>query len=161
MRKANAAIIRERIPIPTVDEVLENLNGSAVFSKLNLRMGFHQIELDEDSRDITTFATHDGLFRYKRLSFGVNSAHKKYQQIVRQVVSDISGVQNIADDLIVHGKNNEEHDRNLQSLAVIGEEESHPQPSEVSIQDGQGSLHGTPCVKVWYRSNRRESSCCT
>ena len=74
MRKANAAIIRERIPIPTVDEVLENLNGGAVFSKLDLCLGFHQIELDEDSRDITTFATHDGLFRYKRLSFGVNSA---------------------------------------------------------------------------------------
>ena len=52
MRKANAAIICERIPIPTVDEVLENLNGSAVFSKLDLCLGFHQIELDEDSRDI-------------------------------------------------------------------------------------------------------------
>ena len=113
VRKANAAIIRERIPIPTVDEVLETLDGSAVFSKLDLCLGFHQIELDEDSRDITIFATHDGLFRYKTLSFGVNSAPEKYQQIVRQVVSDINGVQNIADDLIMHGKNNQEHDRNL------------------------------------------------
>ena len=52
MRKANEAIIRERIPIPTVDEVFGNLNGSAVFSKLDLRLGFHQIELDEDSTDI-------------------------------------------------------------------------------------------------------------
>jgi len=89
MREANAAIICERIPIPTVDEVLENLKGSTMFSKLDLRLGFHQIELDKDSRDITTFTTHDGLFRYKRLSFGVNSAPEKYQQIVRQVVSDI------------------------------------------------------------------------
>ena len=85
----------------------------AVFSKLDLRLGFHQIELDEESRDITTFATHKGLFRYKRLSFGVNSAPEKYQQIIRQVVADIGGVQNIADDLIVHGESNEEHDRNL------------------------------------------------
>ena len=53
------------------------------------------MRIDEDSRDITTFATHDGLFRYKRLSFGVNSAPEKYQQIVRQVVSDINGVQNM------------------------------------------------------------------
>ena len=66
MREANAAIICERIPIPTVDEVLENLNGSAVFSELDLCLGFHQIELDEDSLDITKFATHDGSFRYKR-----------------------------------------------------------------------------------------------
>ena len=124
MRKANADIVRERIPIPTVDEVLENLNGSAVFSKLDLCLGFHQIELDEDSRDITTFATHDGLFRYNRLSFGVNSAPEKYQQILRQVVSDINGVQNIADDLIVHGKNNAEHDRNLHRVLQRLEEKN-------------------------------------
>ena len=79
MRKANQAIIRERIPIPTVDEVVENLSGSTVFSKLDLCLGFHQIELDEESRDITTFAAHEGLFRYKRLSYGVNSAPETYQ----------------------------------------------------------------------------------
>ena len=85
MRKANEAIVRERIPMPTVDEVLENLNGSSVFSKLDLRLGFHQIELDEESRHTTTFGTHDGLCRYKRLSFGVNSALEKYQQIISSV----------------------------------------------------------------------------
>ena len=95
MRKENAAIIREGIPIPTVGEVLENLNGSAVFSKLDLSLGFHQIELDENSRNITTFATHDGLVSYKRPSFGVNSAPEKYQQIVRQVVFDISGARTL------------------------------------------------------------------
>ncbi|KAL9962466.1 hypothetical protein ACROYT_G031571 [Oculina patagonica] len=116
MRKANAAIIRERIPIPTVYEVLENLNGSTVFSKLDLRLGFHKIELDEGSDD--------GLFRYKRLSFGVNSAPEKYQQIVTQVISDVGGVQNIADDLIVHGKNDREHDRNLNRLMQRLEEKN-------------------------------------
>ena len=124
MRKANQAIVRERIPIPTVDEVVENLNGSAVFLKLDLRLGFHQIELDEESRDITTFATHEGLFRYKRLSFGVNSAPEKYQQIIRQVVSDIEGVLNIADDLVVHGKGIEEHDQSLHKVLQRLEEKN-------------------------------------
>ncbi|PFX18927.1 Transposon Ty3-G Gag-Pol polyprotein [Stylophora pistillata] len=60
--------------------------------------------------------------RYKRLSFGVKSAPEKYQQIISQVVSDIGGFQNIADDLIVHGKNNEEHDRHLHKvLQRLGE----------------------------------------
>ena len=54
-RKGNAAIIRERRPIPTVDEVLENPNDSAKFSKLDLRLGFYRIKLDEDCRDIATF----------------------------------------------------------------------------------------------------------
>ena len=95
-----------------------------MFSKLDLRLGFHQIELDEESLDITTFATHEGLFRYKRLSFGVNSAPEKYQQIIRQVVSDIDGVQNIADDLIVHGKSIEEHDQSLHKVLQRLEEKN-------------------------------------
>ena len=77
MRRANEANIHERLPIPTIDEVLESLNRSAVFSKLDLSRGFHQIELDAASRDITAFATHDGIFRYKRLSFAVNAAPEK------------------------------------------------------------------------------------
>ena len=74
MRRANEAIIRERHPIPSVDEVLQGLNASTVFSELDLNMRFHQLELKPKPREITTFATHSGLYRYKRLLFGVNSA---------------------------------------------------------------------------------------
>ena len=124
VRRANEAISRERLPIPTVDEVLEELNGSTVFSKLDLRHGFHQVELHADSRDITTFVTHDGLFRYKRLSFGVNAAPEKYQYIISQVIADIEGVINIADDLIVHGKTVAEHDQSLHKLLARLEEKN-------------------------------------
>jgi len=86
MRRANQAIIRERLPIPTVDEVLEELNGSTVFSKLYLRHGFHQVELHAEPRDITTFITHGDLFRFERLSFGVNAAPEKYQHVISQVM---------------------------------------------------------------------------
>ena len=58
MRRANEAIIRGRHPIPTVDEVLQSMNGLIVFSKLYLRWGYHQLELTPASREITTFATH-------------------------------------------------------------------------------------------------------
>ncbi len=54
MRQANAAIIRERFPIPTVDELLQGMNGSAIFSKLDLKWGYHQLELTPESIDITT-----------------------------------------------------------------------------------------------------------
>ena len=62
MRKANEAIVRERHPIPTIEEILYDLNGATVFSKLDLKWGFHQIELEEQSRDITTFVTHRGFY---------------------------------------------------------------------------------------------------
>ena len=56
------------------------------------------------------------VFPQKRLSFGVNAAPEKYQHIISQVTSDIEGVVNTADDLIVHGKTVVEHDQTLQKL---------------------------------------------
>ena len=82
MRRVNQAVIRERFPIPTIDEVMLEMNGSSVFSKLDLRMGYHQIELDGESRKLTTFNTHRGLFRYKRLMFGISAAPEIYQNVI-------------------------------------------------------------------------------
>ena len=106
------AIMRECHPIPTIEEILSDLNGSTVFSKLDLKWGFHQVELEEKSQEITTSVTHRGLYRYKRLMFGISSAPEKYQ-IISDVIQGCSGVANIADDLIVHRADLEEHDRNL------------------------------------------------
>ncbi|CAB4022188.1 Transposon Tf2-9 poly, partial [Paramuricea clavata] len=74
------------------------------------------IELEEQSRDITTFVTHRGLYRYKRLMFGITSAPEKYQKIISDVIQGCNGVANIADDLIVYGCDLQEHDRNLHAV---------------------------------------------
>ena len=74
MRRANEAIERERHHIPTIEEVLYELNWTTVYSKLDLKWGFNQVELEESSRKITTFVSHRGLFRCKRLMFGITSA---------------------------------------------------------------------------------------
>ena len=58
MRQANKAIKRERHLTPTLDEIMADLNNAKVFSKLDLNQGYHQLELHEDSRYITTFSTH-------------------------------------------------------------------------------------------------------
>ncbi|XP_014673090.1 PREDICTED: uncharacterized protein LOC106813466 [Priapulus caudatus] len=87
MRQANKAIIRERHYIPTVDEVLHEMNNSKVFSKLDVKWGYHQVELNPESRDITTFVTHAGLFRYKRFMFGISAAPEKYQHVLEQVLA--------------------------------------------------------------------------
>ena len=116
MRRANKAIVRERHPIPTLQEVLYDLNGATVFSKIDLKWGFHQIELEEDSRDITTFVSNRRLYRYRRLMFGITSAPEKYQKIVSDVLAGCSGVANIADDLIIYGTDLIEHDLNLRKV---------------------------------------------
>ncbi|PFX31209.1 Uncharacterized protein K02A2.6 [Stylophora pistillata] len=117
MRCANQAIVRERQPIPTIVEVLQDLNGSTVFSRVDLKWRFQQIPLADESRHVTTFVTHRGLYRYTRLMFGVTSAPEKYQQIIQGVLRGCEGVANVADDLIIHGRGEEQHDKRL--LAVL------------------------------------------
>ena len=113
MRRANTAIQRERHLTPTVDDIIHDLNDAKVFSKIDLRSGYHQLELHPDSRPITTFSTHKGLYRYKRLSFGVCSASEVFQSVIQQTLSDITGVRNFSDDIIVFGTNQADHDAAL------------------------------------------------
>ena len=77
LREPNKAIRRERHPMPTFDDLVSDLNGSTVFSKLDLTNAYHQLELDEASRYITTFTTHIGLRRH-------NSYYRNDQQVSRQ-----------------------------------------------------------------------------
>ena len=74
MWEANKAVKREKPLMPTIDDLVAELNGATVFSKLDLLPGYHQLELEPQSRNITTFSTHIGLRRYKRLVFGINAA---------------------------------------------------------------------------------------
>ena len=113
MRHPNKAIKRERHITPTIDEITTVLNKACVFSKFDLNQGYHQIELAEESRYITTFSTHLGLRRYKRLNFGGTSAAEIFQNVIRETLTGIPGTMNISDDILVYGKSQEEHNSNL------------------------------------------------
>lgn len=119
MRRANEAVRRVQHPIPTVEEVLQDLNDSTVFSKLDIKWAYHQIELDPESREITTFITDKGLYRYKRLMFGISCAPEMYQNVLQQILQECEGVHNIMDDIVVHGSSREEHDARLEKVVKI------------------------------------------
>jgi transposase InsO family protein len=122
MREANRAIERERHQVPTVDEIVSDLDGATVFSKLDLKAGYHQLELDPKSRSITTFSANGKLYRYKRLSFGVSSASEVFNEAIQSVIQDVPGTKNISDDIIVYGKGTEHHDQIMdQALSKISE----------------------------------------
>lgn len=63
MWRANRAVLREKHPLPVIDELLGGINGAIRFSKLDIKDAYHQIEISERSREITTFITKYGLFR--------------------------------------------------------------------------------------------------
>ena len=87
-----------------------------MFSKLDLKWGFHQITLDKESRNITTFVTHRGLYRYKRLMVGLSLAPEKYQEVISDVLKSCNDVANIADDINVFGTNASEHNACLHAV---------------------------------------------
>ena len=116
MRLANNVISRERHLTPTIDDIVHDLNGAAVFSKLDLNNGYHQLEVHPESRYITTFTTHLGLRRYKRLNFGISSAAEVFQNVIQTVLEGLKGVRNISDDIIVYGATQKEHDVNLKAV---------------------------------------------
>ena len=74
MRQANQAVLRERYQISTVEEVLQDFNQSTVLSKLDIKLAYHQIVLDPESRQIITFITNKDMYRCKRLMFGLSCA---------------------------------------------------------------------------------------
>ena len=113
MRATNTAIKRIRHPIPTVKDISLELNGSKFFSKLDMSQAYHQLELSPQSRSITTFATQAGLYRYKRLNYGTNSAAEMFQHTLAQVLKGLKGVRNMADDIIISAPIREAHNAAL------------------------------------------------
>ena len=80
---------------------------------VDLSQVYHQLVLDEQSRYVTTFSTHIGLFRYKHLNYGTNASAEIFQYVLQRELQGLPGVRNIADDVIVFGATRAEHDANL------------------------------------------------
>ena len=118
MCKPNEALCRTHHPYPTSEEILQDLNGSQFFSKIDLKECYHQIELTESSRHLTTFKTHAGLRRYKRLPYGASVGSEVCQHVIGQVLEGCHNARNIADDILVHGTTREEHDRSLENVLL-------------------------------------------
>ena len=91
-------------------------DGAKCFSRLDLKSALNQMELDEESRHLTMFITHDGLFRYKRVCFGLASAPSCFQSMMSSILHGIPGVTCFIDDIVVYGETRQDHDTNLRMV---------------------------------------------
>ena len=111
----NTAIKRVQYVIPTVEDVSYELNGAKFFSKLDHSLAYHQLELDKQSRHITTFSTQIDVFRYTRLNYGTIAAAKVFQHTLQQHLQGIKGVENSTDEILMFGSTRDDHDSALEA----------------------------------------------
>ncbi|KAK2725576.1 hypothetical protein QYM36_000169 [Artemia franciscana] len=112
----NKAIKRPYYPVPSFDDAVAELDGAAVFSRLDARSGYWILPLSTRSSYYTTFSTIYGQYRWKRYPFGLVSAQDEFQRKMEEAFEGLEGIRILVDDILVYGKNREEHDQRLSAI---------------------------------------------
>jgi hypothetical protein len=108
-RNVNKAIQASNLPIPRQEDIKAKLSGAKVFSKMDFKSAFWQLELHPDSRYLTVFHANDKLYRYKRLTMGVKPAQGELNMALQPLFAHIPQAHLIHDDLIVATETDAEH----------------------------------------------------
>lgn len=116
LKPLNESVLREVHPIPKVDDILAQLAGAKIFSKLDANSGFWQIPLSDQSKLLTTFVTPFGRYCFNKLPFGISSAPELYQKRMNHMLEGLPGVLCLIDDTLIHGKDRAEHDARLTAV---------------------------------------------
>lgn len=108
MRGPNKAIKREYFRLPLFHEMKVKLHGAKFFTKLELTSAYYHLELTKDSRDLSTFLSEGGMYRFTRLMFGVNCAPEIFQRAMTQILDGIDNVIIYIDDILMFASSIEE-----------------------------------------------------
>ncbi|KAL2077680.1 hypothetical protein ACEWY4_027184 [Coilia grayii] len=112
----NPALRIEHYPIPRIEDLFASLSGGHRFSKLDLSQAYLQVPVNMGSRKYLTITTHKGMFCYNRLPFGITSAPSIFQRIMDQVLQGLPNVHCFLDDILVTGRDDAHHLRNLEAV---------------------------------------------
>ena len=114
----NAHTRKDSFPLPHIQDTISHFKGMQYFSSLDLASGYHQISMSKDSKEVTAFSTGENLFHFVRMPFGISNGPASFSRLVSVVLSGIPFhvAQAYLDDILVSGKNFEDHLRNLDDV---------------------------------------------
>jgi hypothetical protein len=114
-RKLSEVTMKNKYPLPKIEDLFDQLNGAKVFSKIDLRTGYHQLKVCESDIPKTAFTTRYGLFEYTVMSFGLTNALAYFMNLMNKVFMKFLNkfVLVFIDDILVYSKTEEEHTEHL------------------------------------------------
>ena len=105
----NRCIHEEQYPLPNTEDMFATLAGGKKFTKLDLAQAYSQLELETGSEKYLTINTHQGLYRYNRLAYGVSSAPAIFQSVMDRILTGLPNVMCRIDDILITGPDNQTH----------------------------------------------------
>ena len=117
-QKLNSITKQDAYPLPRIEDLMDQLGVARYFSSLDLQSGYHQVLIAKEDREKTAFSTHHGHFEFKRMPFGLTGAPATFQRMMNKVLSGLIGKGCLVylDDIVVYGKNIEEHNQSLRQV---------------------------------------------
>ena len=117
-RKVNSVTVKDRYPLPRIQDIFDQMGDATVFSTMDMRSGYWQVPLAPEDIPKTAFVCHRGMFEFVRVPFGLGNAPSHYQRIMTKALGKFIGkfVHVFLDDVVVYSKTQEEHLEHLKQV---------------------------------------------
>ena len=117
-RKLNDVTIKNKYPLPKIEDLFDQLTGARVFSKIDLRTGYHQLKIRATDIPKTAFTTRYGLYEYNVMSFGLTNAPAYFMNLMNKIFMNFLDkfVVVFIDDILIYSKSEEEHEQHLKII---------------------------------------------